>query len=362
MRRALAGAAALTGILLLYLLAWPVPVEPQAWQAPPDPGHVDPYARDPRIAAARALELGPHEGPEDAAIGPDGRLYASTGGGDIVALPPRGGEVAVFATPGGRPLGIEFDDTGTLWVANAMAGLQRVARDGSVETVVDEADGLPVVYADDVAVAADGRVFFSDATQRFSPREHGGTYGASLLDILEHGTSGRVIEYDPASRRSRTFADGLNFANGVAVSADQRWLFVAETGSYTIWRYPLAGGTREAVLSGLPDFPDNLNNGLHDRIWVGLIAPRVPLVDRLAGRPFLRKVVQRLPVALRPRAEPHAHVIAINAEGDVLMNLYDRHPSLAMLTGVVETADALYLTSLVGHALGRLDKRDLAPR
>jgi len=32
------------------------------------------------------------------------------------------------------------------------------------------------------------------------------------------------------------------------------------------------------------------------------------------------------------------------------------------LTGVLETRDALYLTTLFGHSLGRLDKADLAPR
>lgn len=361
-RRVVLAGLGLLALLAAYLLAWPVPIEPVAWQPPPDPGHADPFAPDPRLARLSLIDLGEHEGPEDAALGPDGRVYASTAGGRILRLPRDGGEPWVFADTGGRPLGIEFDGAGRLLVANAYSGLQRVDPDGTVELLLGEVDGQPLVYPDDVAVAADGRIFLSDATTRFSPAAHGGTYEASLLDLMEHGVSGRVIEFDPTSGRARTIADGLAFANGVAVSADQRWLLVAETGAYRVWRYPLAGGERELVIDALPGFPDNLNNGLQDRIWIGLVAPRSALLDRLAGRPFLRKVARRLPAALRPSAEPHSHVVAVTVEGEVLMNLYDEGTTLPALTGVLETRDALYLATLFGHALGRLDKRDLAPR
>jgi len=59
---------------------------------------------------------------------------------------------------------------------------------------------------------------------------------------------------------------------------------------------------------------------------------------------------------------PRSAVVAITAGGDVLMNLYDEGATLPALTGVLETREALYLTTLFGHAIGRLDKRDLAPR
>ena len=74
---------------------------------------------------------------------------------------------------------------------------------------------------------------------------------------------------------------------------------------------------------------------------------------------MLRKIVQRLPASLRPTAEPSAHVFAIDGNGDVLMNLRDPQARFAMLTGVFETGDALYLTSLFGHQLGVLQKDDL---
>ena len=192
--------------------------------------------------------------------------------------------------------------------------------------------------------------------------QFGGTYESSLLDIMEHGGHGRVIAYNPASGEAEVIIDSLQFANGVAISDDQDYLLIAETGSYRILRHWLRGpaaGRTEVILDNLPGFPDNINNGMHGRFWVGLVAPRNEWLDALSGRPFLRKVVQRLPAALRPRAAPSSHVIAITGEGDVLMNLQDPAAKFSSLTGVFETQYALYLTALFGRQLGVLRKEDL---
>ena len=73
----------------------------------------------------------------------------------------------------------------------------------------------------------------------------------------------------------------------------------------------------------------------------------------------MRKVLQRLPASLRPRAEPHSQVIAINADGDVLMNLHDATARFPALTGAFETRDTLYLTSLFGQQLPFIRKQYL---
>ena len=109
----------------------------------------------------------------------------------------------------------------------------------------------------------------------------------------------------------------------------------------------------------LPGFPDNINNGLNGRFWIGLAAPRNALLDRLSDRPFVRKVVQRLPTILRPKPIDASHVIAIDADGTVLMDLQDPAAKYPLLTGVLETRKALYLTTLVGHRLPWIDKQNL---
>jgi hypothetical protein len=218
---------------------------------------------------------------------------------------------------------------------------------------------VPIRYADDVDVAADGKIYFSDASTKFGAREFGGTYEASLLDINEHGGHGRLLVYDPAAGRTTCLLKGLNFANGVAVSHDQTYVLVNETGSYRVIRYWLAGpkaGRAEPLIEGLPSFPDNVSTGLDGRYWVALVSPRNALIDRLAGNPFIRKAIQRMPAALRPQAVPYGHIIAIDGNGKVLADLQDPSGGYPANTSVTETKDHLYIGSLVTPVLGRISK------
>ena len=362
MQRLLTTTGLLITIAVLYLLAWPVPIDPVAWHAPLDKGYADPFTINDRLKPARLIDLGDHDGPEDAAIGIDGIVYATTSSGAILRIDPQRGEIGVFAETGGRPLGIETDADGSLLIANAYVGLQRITPDGAVIDLLSHLDGQPLVYANDLAVAKNGIVYFSESSARFGARQSGGTYEASLLDIFEHGGHGRVIEFDPATGSTRVLLDGLNFANGIAISENQAYLMISETGHYRILRHWLEGpkvGQTESVLENLPGFPDNINNGNNQRFWVGLIAPRNDMLDHLSDRPLLRKIVQRLPAAFRPKAALSSHVIAITGDGVVLENLHDSDARFPMLTGVLETRDSLYLTALFGSNLPRLDKRDL---
>jgi len=92
--------------------------------------------------------------------------------------------------------------------------------------------------------------------------------------------------------------DDLTFANGVAIDPSGRFLIVAETGEYRIHKISLDStdkGQSSVILDNLPGFPDNVHIGQNGRYWIGLAAPRVKILDDLASKPFLRKVVQRLP-------------------------------------------------------------------
>jgi sugar lactone lactonase YvrE len=348
-------------VAALYLLLWPVPVDPVAWIAPVDRGFVVPYDVNDALHYARGFDIAPHAGPEDITAGSDGHLYSTSADGAILRLDGRG-SVEVFANTGGRPLGIEAAADGSLVVANAYLGLQRIGRDGSVETILDAIDGRPLVYADDLDIGDDGTIYFSEASSKFGVARYGGSYAASLLDINEHGGHGLLIAFNPASGDARVILDGLNFANGVAISDDQSFLLIAETGAYRILKHWLTGpnaGVTEVLLDNLPAFPDNIKAGRNGRFWIGLVAPRSSLLDRLADQPFLRKVLQRLPTRFRPRAVAHSQLIAINADGEVLMNLHDVGARFPAITGALETADSLYMTSLFGQQLPYVRKADL---
>jgi sugar lactone lactonase YvrE len=347
-------------LALLYLFFWPVPIDPVAWHAPEDRGLVDPYAPNDRLQAATAIDLGHYEGPEDATLGYDNSVYLTTSGGRVLRI--RNRKVEEFAVTEGRPLGIEAARDGSLIVANAYAGLQRIDADGNVSNLLESVDGLAPVYPNNLALADDGKIYFTEASSKFGADKYRGTYNASLLDIMEHGSHGGVFEFDPEKGTAKMLLDDLNYANGIAISDDNQFLVIAETSNYRVLRYWLAGprqGETDIVLENLPGFPDNIKTGRSGRFWLGLAAPRNALLDRLANKPWLRKVVQRLPAAVRPRAVPSSHVIAFNGDGEILMNLQDPDARFPTLTGVLETQRSLYLTTLFGHEFPVIAKSDL---
>ncbi len=359
MKRALLASSALPAALLLYLLLWPVPIDPVAWDAPVDEGLVDPFAPNRLLQAATGIRLGDYEGPEDATLGHDGSIYVTTSQGEIIRIRQRRAEA--FAVTGGRPLGIEVDRDGSLVVANAYLGIQRIDRQGNVRSLVSHIGDIPV-YPNNLAIADDGRIFFTEASNKFGAERYRGTYNASLLDIMEHGGHGGVFVFDPAAGETEQLLDDLNYANGLAISEDDSFIVIAETSRYRVLKYWLEGeraGTSEVLLDNLPGFPDNLKTGIGGRFWVGLAAPRNALLDKLSDRPWLRKVVQRLPAFLRPKAEPSSHVVAFDAEGRILMNMQDPEARFPTLTGVLETRRSLYLTTLFGHRLPVIVKNDL---
>ena len=365
-------AAIVIAILLLagiaYLMLAPVPIEPVAWQAPPAPGYAGPHARNTRLANLRHLVIGNEEGPESVASGPDGKLYAAVASGAIVRLNPDGSGFEKWADTGGRVLGIEFDARGRLIAADAMRGLLAINPDGKHELLSDNVAGDPIRYANSVAVAKNGRIYFTDSSRRFAPKAWSGTFNASLHDVFEHAATGRLLEYDPATRRTRTVMSDLCFANGVALSLDETRLFVVETCEYRVWSVDPAAndlsakaavtGTPQAriLLSNLPGYPDNLTRGGDGRIWLGLVKPRGAAVDKLSTQPFLRKVVMRLPKTLWPVPPNYGHVIAFDEAGTIVADLQDPSGTYPETTGVTETADRLYIQSLNAKSLAWLPK------
>jgi len=170
-RRAIARLALAFGLALVaYLALWPVPIDPVAWEAPEDRGFVGDFALDSTLAGAERIPLGDHPGPESVARDAEGRLYAAARDGSIVRLDADGRNPSVWARTDGRPLGLAFGTDGTLYVADGIRGLLAVDTTGQVTVLATEAEGRPFGFADDLDVAPDGRVYFSDARARMPRR------------------------------------------------------------------------------------------------------------------------------------------------------------------------------------------------
>ncbi|MFC4311734.1 SMP-30/gluconolactonase/LRE family protein [Steroidobacter flavus] len=361
--RRLAGAAGLLlAAVAAYLCFWPVPAEPVAWLAPTPPGYTGVHASNTRLSGLHTIDIGNEFGPEHIVLGPDDKLYAAMTSGNLMRMDPDGAHQEIFANTQGRVLGFDFDHEGRMVAADAMRGLLMIDADRRVSVLTDHVSSDdPVRYANSVVVARDGTVFFTDASGRFAPAKWGGTLEASVLDILEQAASGRVLAYDPASASTQVVAHGFSFANGIALSSDGRSLFVAETGRYRIWKIPsdardldIRSDPAQATVlfDNLPGYPDNLMRGRDGRIWAGLFRPRNPAADSLSQKPFMRKVLLRLPSAWLPVGKPYAHVFAFDESGQVTEDLQDPTGAYSETTGATEVGDRLYIHSLHAPVLG----------
>lgn len=348
-----------------YLALWPVPVEPVSWDAPAAPGYTGAHAVNHKLAGLKMISLGAEEGPEHIAFGRDGKLYATVASGNILRMNPDGSAQEIFANSGGRVLGFDFDAAGNLIAADALKGLLSIGPDRKITLLTDRTGTAPILYADAVVVATNGKMYLSDASARFAPANWGGTFEASVLDIIEQASTGRILEYDPASKTTRVVAKGLSFANGVALSRDEQTLFVNETGKYRVWKISVKAGDLDvgkpsplaAVLfDNLPGYPDNLMRGLDGKIWLGFAKPRNPVIDKMASQPFLRKLTLRLPRAMWPIPKTYGHVMAFTEDGRVVADLQDPAGTYPETTAVTETQDRLYIQSLHAKGIGWLTK------
>jgi len=333
----------LLALVLLYLGAWPTPIDPVAWSpaAPPS------LAEDSRLVRATRQALG--RGVEDIAVDSEGRIYGGDENGRVWrALP--GGEPELFATTGGRPLGLEFAADGALIVCDAERGLLAIDPRGEVRVLTSEHGGRPYGLTDDLDIGPDGTIYFSDASDRFGLDE-------VLEDTFESRPNGRLLAYDPTLPETRLLLDALHFANGVAVSPDGDFVLVVESSRYRVRRYWLEGpaeGTSDVFADNLPGFPDGISRGAAGRYWTALYAPRDAGFDRLLARPFLRDVVYRLPDALRPATTHRAMVLELDSAGQTVDLLMDSEESaFAPITSVVEHRGSLLLGSISENGYAR---------
>ncbi|MEP6707738.1 MAG: SMP-30/gluconolactonase/LRE family protein [Pyrinomonadaceae bacterium] len=340
--------------LLVYLLAWPVPVSPLAWTPSPAPALAGVYAPNSKLAAIEKLNLGSGFGPEDVAIDSQDRIYCGVADGRIMRLQSDGSHPEVFANTQGRPLGLVFDPAGRLIVADARKGLLAVDTAGNVTTLSTEAGGVPFRCTNDLDIAADGTIYFTDASSKFELTQ-------LKEDIVEHRGNGRLLAYDPQTRATRVVLGDICFANGVAVSPDSSFLLVVETGAYSVRRVWLNGprqGQSEIFIDNLPGFPDGISSNGRDTFWLALVSPRDPILDRLMPHPFLRKAILRLPSFIQPGIKRYAFALGIDTNGRVVSNLQDPSPQcFAQIANVVEHKDALYFGSIGEAAVGRLPLR-----
>jgi sugar lactone lactonase YvrE len=326
-------------------------IAPRVWAPPPLPERSREPASVSPLPPLQRVPVGGH-GPEDVVVEATGRVVTGLADGRLVGYRPDTGQLDAIGFTGGRPLGIELLPDGRLLVCDARQGLLAVdPAGGAVQTLLRDVAGEPLRFCNNAAVARDGTIYFSDSSRVVGIDHWRG-------DILAHSGTGRLLRRDPEGR-VETLLDGLQFANGVALSADESFVAVAETGGYRVARLWLNGGRsgqRDLLADDLPGFPDNIALGTDGLIWVTQASPRVAALDRLHRLPpVYRRLVWRLPESVQPKPPRTVWLLAYDAAGRLVHDLQAPGREFGMVTGVRERHGRVWLGSLIGSCIAYFD-------
>lgn len=354
MRTALAVILALVLAAAGALTLWPIPIKPESWTPPPVPPMEGVYAENSVLKdGAQRFAAGLGHGPEDVTVR-DGFAYTGLEDGRIMKIALDGSSTAQYANTGGRPLGLQFDANGQLIVADAVKGLIAISPDGTIRVLSDSVDGAKMVFVDDLDIAADGTIWFSDASARFGIKDF-------LNDLWEGAATGRLLSFNPATGETKVELAGLRFANGVAIAQDQTFVLVTETAARRIKKLWIAGpykGRVETLVNGLPGFPDNLSTAPDGHFWVAMPSRANPEFDGLMQQPFLRGVMFRLTswgLLPAPVPAPRGWALKIDGNGKALKSLMDpKGERYHTITSVNEFDGQLYFGSIAQDSIGRM--------
>ncbi|KAH8306266.1 hypothetical protein KR018_005392 [Drosophila ironensis] len=302
----------------------------------------------------------------------------------------------------GRPLGLAFDTLGnSLIIADAYYGLWQVDLGSNKKTLlVSPAQQLagksitrPAKIFNGVTVSKSGDIYWTDSSSDFSIEDlvfatfanpSGRLSNGSLSSLLR-----RLFKYHRSTNVSEVLLDELVFANGLALSPNEDFIVVAETGAARLTKYHLKGakaGQSEVFVDGLPGLPDNLTPDA-EGIWVPLVLStdsehpngfslftRFPSVRLFLARllalfelPFRylnsvypNKFSQRFVhfvghmESLSVLTPKRTTVVRVDWNGNIVGSLHGFDKSVASVSHVLEFQDYLFLGSPTNQYLARV--------
>jgi gluconolactonase len=226
--------------------------------------------------------------------------------------------------------GLLFDPKGRLLACDS-EGRRMVRIDpanGTLTVLTERFDGKRYNTPNDLTLDSQGRLYFSDP--RYGPRD-----SMEIRDDMGRTVEG-VYRIDPDGKVSRVIGREVERANGVLVSADDRYLYVADNNNNTaggarkLWRFDLRrdGTVNLEAKKLLYDWgkgrgPDGLKQDREGRLYVaaGLNRPNPPFepADKVKGGIYVLspdgKLLTFLPV-------PRDEVTNCAFGGDDLKTLY----------------------------------------
>lgn len=152
------------------------------------------------------------------------------------------GALQIFRYPSDHANGLAFDNENRLLacqggIADSVRGVTRTEKDGTIVYLTDNYQGKRYNAPNDLDVDSKGRIYFTDP--RYGPSE-----GMEILDKNGKAIEG-VYRIDPDGAVTQILAHEIDRPNGIAVSADEKYLFVADnaggmpSGNRKLWRFDL---------------------------------------------------------------------------------------------------------------------------
>jgi gluconolactonase len=200
-------------------------------------------------------------------------------------------QFSIFASNLDHPECLAFDRAGNLWAGGEAGQIYRIDREGRVTTIANLGGfcaGLAFSPDDElfvcnpslgiVRVAADGRyaVFASHAGgEKLISPNYGVFDSAGNYYVTDSGNwmkrNGRLLRFSP-NGAAETLTPTFGYANGLALRADERALFMVESDTDSVVQLEIrpdgSVGERRICATGCGRFPDGLTLDADGNLYV----------------------------------------------------------------------------------------------
>jgi len=193
--------------------------------------------------------------PECLAFDKDGALWAGGEAGQIYRISPEG-KVEQVTTLGSFNAGLAFSPTGELFVCNPATGIVRVQPGGKFETFASHAGDHKLICSNFGVFDSRGNCYVTDSGQ-WKKR------------------NGCLCRFTPDGR-GKTIAGPFGYANGLALSADEKLLYMVESDTNRVYRFRLHDDERppdkHIHAENVGRMPDGLALDAHGNLYASCYA------------------------------------------------------------------------------------------
>ena len=179
-----------------------------------------------------------------------GNVYFTDQPNDRIMIWTTEGNLVTFMQPSGRSNGLFFDRKGNLWsCADEKNALWKIDPDKNVEVILNKYNGSLLNGPNDLWIAPDGGIYFTDPF-----------YRRSWWDHKEMPQEKQCVYYlKPDHKTLLRVADDLQQPNGIIGTKDGKTLYVADIRANKTWSYSVAV---DGTLSGKKLFCELGSDGM----------------------------------------------------------------------------------------------------